>query len=1389
MKNFTASLLRLLPMILITGIFIGWTMNLFAQNSDPRMWSIHFPKEGHFYDAPPGNLKYKNPNHKTRLFHLTNENATVSPNFRVHPSNFSQSEVPITRGLNPDILFGSANTFNSSAYFFSEGVYVSTNGGNTWFGSDTCKAAPISDHGGDPGPGVGPDGRLYMSYLPGSYNSIKAAYSTNYGSNWSTGVVLQSGSMDKNHTAVDNVSGSSYLGRAYVTWSDFTQSNPPISVSYSSNGGASWSTYQHISNPDGNHYSQGCNGAVGPGGVVYVAWAEPNNSTVIEDYVGLAKSTNGGATWTTNENIYDENGIRGNLTFTGSSSIRVNGFPWMAVDNSGGPRNGWIYIVTAEKNLAPAGNDPDIVMHISTNGGTNWSAGIRVNQDAINNGQYQYMPAVCVGDDGAVNVVYYDTRNAILSSGHPDSAQVYISRSTDGGATFEDVLVSDHSFKPKPISGLASGYQGDYIGIVESNGTVYPYWCDDITGIYQAWTAQVTFEAPCGVAAASNPNPPSGTTNVDINLSQLTWNNGTGAVTNELYFGSNPASLNLVQSGSLASSWSITPGYLPLNYYTTYYWKVVEIGTTCSTSVTFSFKTIQNPNFHMVTDTLYPQSANYWTGYTQGTTKTNGEINTVDPNVGWAAFDISSIPVYATITGVTLYGYINAISYPYWSVTPMGSVNPVTASASVINTQIQNNYGSGNAYFYWNGQMTSTGWWNSPLENNALSDLQNALTLGWFAVGFIDWDFTSTYYINFDGWNQSNPPYLVVEYEYSQADDPTGVSATAISNSQIDIAFTPNMSNNNVVVVWNQTGIFNAPTGTPPSPGQPFAGGTLLYNGIISPVHHTGLSSLTSYYYKLFSYDGASYSQGIAVNAQTLLPLDFAVDFIITDNCGNNTHPLVFGTAPGATDCFDPGFDLSAPPPPPAGILDARFNSCSDAFFTDIRATNTNSETIWNLQYQPGDGCNPVSFSWDPGELPPDGYFHLVDPVLGNLVNVNMRTTNSYSDIVGLSYLQIKYNYQIQSVFHENQGWNMLSLPVDAANQYYLALFPGAVPGTLYGYSGSYITKDTLENGNGYWLKFPVSGSESVYGSDRTECVINLNAGWNMIGGPNCNVPLSSVIDPGGIIIPGTLYGYSGSYVSATSIDGTKGYWIKAGSSGTITVSCGTPHPAGENNFANSLAPLTDFVKVDIGDAGQHSQTLYFNGKLNDNTSIESFSLPPIPPQGGFDARLTNDYKLSENDEVAIRIQSPEFPLSLKVTNPGSKAVSGYVLQEIANGVVVESHTIVDKEEVVISNANISLLKISKQESLPTTYNLAQNYPNPFNPSTTIEFSLPENVNNVNLTIYNILGEKITELVNTSLEAGRYSYKWDAKNAATGLYIYELRTEKFVSIKKMLLLK
>lgn len=224
---------------------------------------------------------------------------------------------------------------------------------------------------------------------------------------------------------------------------------------------------------------------MGPNGTVNVCWAGViNTSPFTEDFVGFAYSTNGGTSWFVRENAFDMNGIKGMLAQKGN--IRADGLPRIDVDKSGGLRNGWIYITTTQRNLTPAGTDPDIILNRSSDGGTTWSSGIRVNQDAVNNGKIQYFPAIHVDDGGGVNVIYYDDRATTT-----DSAYVTLSRSTDGGTTWADYKISDHNFKPAPISGLGAGYQGDNIGLTSVGDTLWPVWMDNSSGIYQVWTVPI----------------------------------------------------------------------------------------------------------------------------------------------------------------------------------------------------------------------------------------------------------------------------------------------------------------------------------------------------------------------------------------------------------------------------------------------------------------------------------------------------------------------------------------------------------------------------------------------------------------------------------------------------------------------------------------------------------------------------------------------------------------------------------------------------------------------------------------------------------------------------------------------------------------------------------
>ncbi|MBM4176944.1 MAG: T9SS type A sorting domain-containing protein, partial [Ignavibacteria bacterium] len=154
---------------------------------------------------------------------------------------------------------------------------------------------------------------------------------------------------------------------------------------------------------------------------------------------------------------------------------------------------------------------------------------------------------------------------------------------------------------------------------------------------------------------------------------------------------------------------------------------------------------------------------------------------------------------------------------------------------------------------------------------------------------------------DFDGNTRSltTPDIGADEYTYIPPSvvDPTGVSATAINATQINIAFTANVNNDSVIVVWNNTGTFTTPTGAPPAVGDSLAGGKLLYNGTVSPQSHAGLTPITQYYYKLFSYNGTSYSPGVTATATTpcpvyTLPFSESVNGATFPSCWSQTSTL-----------------------------------------------------------------------------------------------------------------------------------------------------------------------------------------------------------------------------------------------------------------------------------------------------------------------------------------------------------------------------------------------------------------------------------------------------------------------------------------------------------------
>jgi len=411
--------------------------------------------------------------------------------------------------IDPDDDEYALNSNNSFGPGFYGSNYIQTsNGGSSWSGS--INGAGI-DQSGDPAACIGTNGRQYVGFIDNN-DGQGIAYSDN-GTSWTYVSVVGdpgvAGFADKNHMMINNVGGT-YNGYIYDAWYHLANNNSykETVISRSTNNGVSWSTPVSISTGvTAGHHNQGVNIQIGPAGQVYAVWAiydswGPNSVDYREDALGFARSLNGGASYYSAIRCIDNiMGIRHSSTtwstnLTGKS-MRVNSFPSMAVDVSGGPRNGYIYVVWANLGTpgTNTGTNVSIYMIRSTNGGVSWSTPIRVNQGSFVSDKAAFLPWItCDPHNGRLYCIFYDDRNFSTTSA---DVETWVAYSEDGGLTWDDFVVSDVSFTPSAIPGTAGGYMGDYLGIAAQNNRVYPVWTDNRSGTALTYTSPLHFSDAC----------------------------------------------------------------------------------------------------------------------------------------------------------------------------------------------------------------------------------------------------------------------------------------------------------------------------------------------------------------------------------------------------------------------------------------------------------------------------------------------------------------------------------------------------------------------------------------------------------------------------------------------------------------------------------------------------------------------------------------------------------------------------------------------------------------------------------------------------------------------------------------------------------------------------
>ncbi len=434
-----------------------------------------------------------------------------------------------------------------------------------------------------------------------------------------------------------------------------------------------------------------------------------------------------------------------------------------------------------------------------------------------------------------------------------------------------------------------------------------------------------------------------------------------------------------------------------------------------------------------------------------------------------------------------------------------------------------------------------------------------------------------------------------------------------------------------------------------------------------------------------------------------------------------------------------------------------------------------------DMDFNPDNGNLYWSGYWSSGFFSEGGSFRLVDVTAGTSTQIS--SFGQYETITGFNVNGICAPVTtFQLSVNVTNGWNMVSVPglhpVDQnVNTWWQYRDLGA---DVFKYLGGYQAVTTAAPGTGYWMKhsgdrtyntgeeWPVGGIQIV-----THDPLTAVSGWNLIGGYELSVATAGVTTNPPGLQSGPIYKYAAGYQVATTLDPGYGYWIKLDAGGQIII----PETMAKGEAVEYFPE--NWGKISITDATGINYTLYaVKGEVN----LDDYELPPAPMAGMFDIRYSSG-RIAEDINSSVKtidMNGVTYPLTVRVEGMDIR-----LMDETGKTVNVN---LKKGGDFVISDATIQKLMVSG-DLIPAVYALEQNYPNPFNPSTVIEFSLPENVGNVQLSIYNALGEKVAELVNTALTAGKYQYLWNASNVATGMYIYELRTDNFVSVKKMMLLK
>jgi len=390
------------------------------------------------------------------------------------------------------------------------------------------------------------------------------------------------------------------------------------------------------------------------------------------------------------------------------------------------------------------------------------------------------------------------------------------------------------------------------------------------------------------------------------------------------------------------------------------------------------------------------------------------------------------------------------------------------------------------------------------------------------------------------------------------------------------------------------------------------------------------------------------------------------------------------------------------------------------------------------------------------------------------------------------------------AAYYATTGWNLVSVSTIPPNNDYSAtvVFPGAIS-PVFGYVGGHFQiVTTLRNGVGYFLKYNSRIYAGVPGTPINILFDTVTNGWNLIGTPSGPVPWGS-ITPINVSLMSQFFGYNGSgYNIINTLLPGRGYWVKVATTGPNAVLELT---------STSILPKDDQAESDIAqmnqlivrDSKSGNQTLYLGSESMLKSALSSYEMPPSMAElSVFDARyssgrMVETYPAVVNNtkiEYTIDIQSNAYPVTISLEGAKAALAGMKMAARTQQGQLLGSLN-GSGSSIKITNSSVKavVLTLNDGANIPKVFALGQNYPNPFNPTTRFTVDVPK-TSSVEVTIYDVLGQKVNTLMNGQQAAGSISVQWDGRDAnglpvTSGVYFVHMKADNFTATQKIVLMK